>query len=486
MSTESKTVKEKNNRITEWIRLILTSKVYPYIMAAIMLLCYYTGGDLPAIYFLAITGVLMLTLLDDLTPGISLFLCLMVMISYQNSPSTHSGNSDYFYRPEVYIQVIILAVILIGTAVLRLIRSLSQKKFKPTPVFYTLCALSVAFILNGIFSEGYTPMNIVYGLIMAGIYLAIFVLFKDNVKINRNSFKTIANAFLAFSILLVIELAAAYLTTESIYVNGTIDRNSLSFGWGVYNTMGMLLLLCIPSVMYLAAICKRGYFLSVYSIALLGCCFLSLSRSAMLGAVVIYPICLFLLFKNTKERKINAVIYIITAAAGLVLLIIKWNSVMSLFSQIFSTVFNGSGELYGNGRIRIYIIATQDFQRAPIFGSGFYSPLMKDSMVNAAGLDFIPLFYHNTILQMMGSCGLIGLICYTVHRVYTVFSYCSDPSHSRSYIALSILVLLLLSLLDVHMFDILPTFIYSYLLAILVATQKQKEKRERKIVKILT
>lgn len=484
LSTESRTLKANTGKITGFIKSALASKVFPYVAAALMLLCYYTGGDMVAIYFLVITGILMLFFLDDLTPGITLFLYLLVMISYKNSPSMHSGNSTYFYQPAIYIQISILAVLLLGSVAYRIIKTFTGKKFKPSAVFYTLCALSVVFLLNGIFSEGYKPMNLVYGLIMAGVYLGIFVLIKDNVKIDKHSYEYIANAFLSLSFLLVAELAVAYLTTDSIYVNGTIDRNSLSFGWGVYNTMGMLLLLCIPSVTYLASLYKHGYIFSAYSVILVICCFLSMSRQSMLGCIIIYPVCLFLLFRNTKHKKVNAVIFIVAAIAGLVLLVLKWNSFIGAVKQIFSTIYDESGELYGNGRIRAYIIATEDFKRAPILGAGFYSPLMENSMENAAGLDFIPLFYHNTILQMMASCGLVGLVVYTVHRIYTVFSFCNNINYPRSYICATISVLLILSLLDVHMFDILPTLVYSYLLAVLVASEKPPKENTPRIVKI--
>lgn len=476
MSTESKTVKN-GKTVKELLNSAFGSKLYPFITAVIVFICYYTGMDLFAIYFVAISGILILTLCDDLTPFITLLVFINVIISYQHSPSGKSGNSDYFFQPAVAAQVITLIVALVTAGVIRLLRTVQRRRFKPTPIFFGLCALSIAFILNGIFSDNYTPMDLVYGLFQAVIYLGVFALLKDNIKINSKTFVNIAVAFLALSIVLVAELFIAYLSAEGVFVNGELFRGRLSFGWGVYNTMGMLLLLCIPSVVYLASVYKRGWLLTLYSVLLVLCCILSMSRQAMLGVVVIYPLCLAYLIKKTKQKLINWLIIGAACIAAIVVVAIRWHSFTNAFSQIFSNIIV-NGQLNGSGRMKLYATALNEFFKAPLFGTGFYSGGLDGMLDNAAGMDIIPLFYHNTILQLAASCGVIGLAAYIVHRCQTVFSFFKTVTVERSFIAVSILVLLVLSLLDVHMFDILPTLLYSSFVAVLVASEKDKKKMQ--------
>ena len=467
----------------DWIKRALSSKIFPYLTAAVMLLCYYTGGDILAVYYLAVLAILMLLFLDDLTPLISIFLFMSVCISFINSPSRTAGNSDYFFQPAILAQVITLISILVIALVYRIIKTCATKRFKPTAVFYSLCALSGAFLLNGLFSAAYTIGNLLYGMLLCSLYLGIFVLIKDNLKLNKDSFKHIAHNFVALSILLIIELVVKYLTLGNLYVDGGINRDLLSFGWGVYNTMGMLLLLCIPSVIYLATQYKHGYLFYIYSFVLLACCFLSMSRQTMVGAIIIYPMCLFMLFLQPLNKKIHIIITAVVAAVALVFIIIYWKPLCSALYDIFSNVVTDDGKLNGSGRVGLYLKAIDDFRKSPLFGEGFLSLSDWPWGESVSGLGINLHFYHNTILQMMGACGLVGLICYTVHRVITVLCFCNNVTHERSYIAVSILVILLMSLLDIHMFDVFPTFTYSFLLAVLVATDKKPE-RKPKIVTI--
>ncbi len=471
----------KGRNFPEIIKTIFTSPAYPFITAAVMLLCYYTALDILAIYYLAISAILMFMFLDDLTPVLNIFLFMSVCISFKNSPSHTAGNSNYFFQPAILAQVIALIAILIIALIYRIVKTCVDKRFKPTAVFYSLCGLSGAFILNGLFTENYTIGNLLYGVLLCALYLGIFVFIKDNLKLNKNSFKYIALCFFALSILLVIELFLRYITIGDLYINGELNRNLLSFGWGVYNTMGMLLLLCIPPVIYLATQYKYGYLFYIYSFLLAVCCFLSMSRQAMLGAIIIYPICLFMLFTQPLNRKIHIIITAFAVAVACVFVGIYWKPLCSALYDIFSNVVTDDGKLNGSGRMDLYIKALNDFRKSPLFGEGFFCPSLSDLGESVSGLGIDIHFYHNTVLQMMGSCGIVGLICYTVHRVITIMCLCNNITVQRGFIGATILVIILLSLVDIHMFDVLPTFTYSFLLAVLVASESEKVARKKPV-----
>lgn len=463
--------KIKNSKTVEIIQKILSSKYFPFVTAAVTLLSYYLGWDVVLFYYIAIVGILMLLFLDDITPIISLFLFMSVSISLINTPSPTMGNSDYYHRPEIYIQIFTIVGLFIATAVFRLVMTVIKKKFTVSPLFYGLCALAAALFINGLFSANYNPKNLLYGLIMAACFLGIFCVLKDNLKMNSESYENIAYGFLAFSVLLVVELIVAYATTEGLFANGVINRYKLIFGWGVYNTYGVFLVSCIPPVIFLSGKKKFGFVYTLYSFVLFVAVFFSCSRQAMVGAVLVYPFCIAALFVKGKNRIANACILSAAAVAGIILIGIYHEYVFRFFEEIFNNVVV-DGELSGSGRIRLWREAIENFKAFPIFGKGFY---VKFSYTAQSGLGFIPFMCHNTPLQLLSSCGIVGFGAYTVHRIQTVISVFKNVTIERAFIATSILAMLIISLFDNHMFNIFPTIIYSCLIAVLAAGEKKEK-----------
>lgn len=459
------------------VKDILSRRTLPFFTAILTVGCYYLGAELVTIWYLSLTSVAMLLLLDDLSPLISNFLFMAITISYQHSPQVvpgaAAGLSNFLFQPAVLVQLILAIALVVAAVFARIAMTAVRGKFKPTPVFFGLCALSAAFLLNGVFSEGYSPANLVYGLFMAFFFLGIFAVMKDNLSCTRETFENVAVAFVALSCALVLELAMMYLTYDDLIVDGAIYRDSIIFGWGMRNTMGMLLLLTIPSIFYLAGRCARGWLLYLYSAVVLAATFFTTSRQAMVGAAVIYPLCLVILLVKGRNRKTNL---IITGVAALILLAavcLLWQKISGMFSSLME------GLMTGSGRLDLWQTAWQNFLSSPLCGTGFYVDLEHD--YHAVGLDIVPKMYHNTIMQLLGACGALGLAAYLVHRAQTVISYCKNVNTDRTLLAVTLLALLLVNLLDNHLFYMLPTLIYSSLTAMLVQSQNVFPQRQEQL-----
>lgn len=465
-----KIAKLKNCEFMKILQKVLSSKYFPFLTAAFTLLSYYLGLDVVLFYYIAIVGIAMIILLDDVTPIISILIFIGVAISLKNTPSVSMGNSDYYHRPEIFIQIFIIVGLMIAAAIYRFVKTVLTKKFKLTQMFFGLCAFAFVLIINGIFSKDYDPKNLLFGVILAVFFLGIYSALKDNLKITANSYDNIAYSFLALSVLLVIELIVAYATTEGIFENGTIDRGKLIFGWGVYNTFGLMLLMCIPAVMYLACKKQYGFVYTLYSFSLFVALFFSCSRQAMVGGIIIYPFCLVLLFLKGKNRFANMCVLGAAAVAGIILIGIFNEAVFNFFKVIFDNIIV-NGELNGSGRTRLWREAAAYFKKYPIFGAGFF---VDFTYTGDSGLGFIPLMCHNTVLQLLSACGILGLAVYTVHRTQTIISYFKNINAERTFIALTILSILILSLLDNHIFNVFPTIIYSALIAVLDKSEKVK------------
>ena len=429
-------------------------------------MCYYLGWDVVLFYYIAIAGIGILLILEDATPFISLLLFMGISISHKQAYANTEGLT-YYQRPEIYIQFGALIGLLITVAIYRLIKNIVYKRFKITPIFFGMCGFALILMTNGIFSKDYTPTNLFYGFILASCILGIYSFLKDNIKLDSEGFERIAFSFVAFSVVLLIELIVAYFTTEGLFENGTIVRSRLVFGWGVYTIYGVMLTMCIPGAVYLAGIKKYGFVYTLYSFILFIALFLSCCRQAMVFGSIIYLICIAILFIKGKNRFANTCVLTFASVAGIILIGAYHETVFKFFKVIFDN-FIVDGELNGSGRVQLWREAIANFKKYPIMGSGFYYSGKPTS-------GFMPKMYHNTILQLLSCSGIVGLIVYLAHRTQTVISFCKKITVERCFIVLTILSILLLSLLDNHIFNIFPTITYSALIAVL---DKSEEKLE--------
>jgi O-antigen ligase len=80
-------------------------------------------------------------------------------------------------------------------------------------------------------------------------------------------------------------------------------------------------------------------------------------------------------------------------------------------------------------------------------------------------LEVFPGRWHNTPVQLLAACGILGFLAYAFHRLQTVQMFLKRRTVENIFIAASILVLLGLSLLDCHFFNIGPGLVYSGFLA---------------------
>ena len=444
------------------LKSALSSRFFPFFTGALVLLCYYLSLDIVTIYILGITGFLMVLLLDDLTPIIPQFLFLDIIISYKNSPSEMASSSDYFTQPAILAQIgVVLSIYLLAIAA-RIFLMGKRRTFKPTPLFFGLCALSLTFLLNGVGARDYNGFDFIYGLIMAAVFLVIFVLVSGNVKLCDENYEKIGWGFFAFSLVLVTELAVKYFVNRSVLLDadGELEKELIVFGWGIWNTMGMLIVISIPAVAFLASRYKYGFAFVFYITLLFVCAFLTLSRQAMLGAVIVYPLSLVLAIVKSKRKAMNAVAVGGLVLIGIIIIAAKWEAIIKLLGSVWDGLFY-NGEFSGNGRMRLLRVAMDFFVQNPVFGSGLW---LNYSENDFTGLMFVPEFACNTYAEMLAACGMAGFVAYLVHRVQTFIDFAQYRSFNKLYIGLLLAALLIMSMFDNHMFNIFPNIIYSALL----------------------
>ena len=141
----------------------------------------------------------------------------------------------------------------------------------------------------------------------------------------------------------------------------------------------------------------------------------------------------------------------------------------------FQEIFLDNLISYGDGRINLWSKAFDTFKANPIFGGGFYY-LGGDPKIQLDNI--MPLCCHNTILQMLSACGLVGLFAYVVYRFMTVKIIVKNFDCYKLYPVLGVAVILITSLLDIHLFDLFGTSFYVILLAMAVSPKSEAIEKE--------
>ena len=119
-------------------------------------------------------------------------------------------------------------------------------------------------------------------------------------------------------------------------------------------------------------------------------------------------------------------------------------------SLLGSYISQGFGD---NGRFELYKHGIENFLSHPIFGGGFGS-CIEDNF----GHGIEPNRYHNTIIELLATCGLMGFGAYIFHRYQTIrLIWKRKANDCVIFLGLVILGLLLTSLLDNHFFNIYPS-----------------------------
>jgi O-antigen ligase len=362
--------------------------------------------------------------------------------------------------------------IFIVVAVIRFALSIKRDGFCFRWNVVGMIAFAVVLLINGIFSEGYVVNNLIFGFLMALCFLGMFLLFHQCTISSKKLFLNLAFYMFVLSAVLIIELAVDYATIDGLVSNGIINRNLLMFGWGSYNTMGMLLTLCIPSVLYLAYRFKYGMFFTLYSVLIACAIFFSQSRQCIVFGAIIYFVCFALLLYAGHHKIINAFILVAFIATVLTLFFCDFNHFYSNVSLLFANFFDSFGNPNGSGRMTYWKTGIKDFSTSPIFGVGFYGSTIANYGWYGGYYTLFPRMYHNTVVQILASCGFVGFLAYAAHRTQSIISLFKRPTPERIYLAMVLLAFLLLNLVDVYIFTIISTLFYGAAVGILMRTEK--------------
>ena len=473
----------------ENLKAFYMGKYYPIFVCVIVLFGYLTGTELylNAVHLLVLS--IGLCLVDSLRPLVTALCTFVFQISREHTPADFSievveANNYYFEGARGVIFVLSFVPPLIGIIVFFIKNKLiNRKALGSLPMLIPSGVLTIALLLGGAFSGAWNGASLVYSLATVLVWFIVPYLFilgfkKDNSKELLNYFVYLASII---TVILIVEVLFVYLSTDGLITeSGSIDRSRFAYGWGNCNTGAQALTVLIP-ILFIGATKgenkKQIYYFAMATIALLGI-ILNVSRTGLLVGGLTYAACaLFAFIKSDKKKRF-------LIEAGIVL------AGVVTFAALFGSVMLVALENYiergidDSGRTLLWSKAIEAFCESPIFGKGFFGLYPRDptDVLEISSVAFLPKMAHNTVCQLLGSLGIVGLLAYVFYRACSLRPFFRKPTYSKSMIGIAMLTVLAGSLLDNFVFYILPMVNYAVLYAILYKMMEEDGEERRSLL----
>lgn len=441
-------------------RKFFEGPIYPIVVVLMMLI-----GHTAAIeYYVNFLNMALMTAAlifsESLKPLFTVVCTYLYQFSVKNSPSV-PAQSDYF-SDGVKIAVYIGLYVIVFAALVFFFwrnRIIDRGELRRLPILIPALLLSAAFLLNGVLGGAWSGASLGYGIMnILSFFITLYLFW---LGFRRTDAEELTSYFAYVSTLIALlvaaELGLLYLTSDSLIVNGAVNKEAVLLGWGNWNNIGQNLIITIPAVFY-GVMKNRNpwYYFAVASLTLVAAA-LTLSRNALIFGALTYAACAIIAcFAGRMKRAFRVITPLGALSVVGVALIFR----EKIFSILADYIERGMSD---NGRFDLYKQGIEEFLSAPVFGKGFFG--ITTETFNF--VDFFPQMMHNTPIQLLASMGIVGAIAYLAYRVATVRYVIRRPSLAKSMLAMAMLVLMLQSLLDNFIFYIQPVLYYSVAFAII-------------------
>ncbi len=466
-------ITEKQYRLPEFsfskkINRVLYSNSFPWVAMILTLLAHIFQMELGAYILCGMVGLYIIFFGKDYSPILPLVTYCYLMPGRLNNPGKHE-TSLFYMKNGAWILVVIAIVLCIGTCVrFALDPEIGFKKMLHTKrrLLSGMILLSAAYLLCGLGSEGYAEYaksNFKFACLQVASLIACYFLFSFSVKWKELDRRYFAYVGLCMGLLVSLELIYL-LATQPLIVDGKILHDDIYVGWGICNNMGLVIAMAIPFAFYFIYYGERTLLYHLLAIFLLMSAVLSTSRGAILGSFPIYIVCMIVVLWKGK-RKLAKIISCLVALLALAFGIYAFLFIRKTSPDTLKSFFSD------DPRMQLYDYGFRLFKESPWFGKGFYalnrSPFDTQLVEKVGGYtNVIPDRWHNTWIQLLAGCGFVGFFAYMYHRYQTLNLFLRKINPEKAFIGLSLLVLLLMSFVDCHFFNLGPVLFYSSALAV--------------------
>ncbi len=339
---------------------------------------------------------------------IVLFSCVYMFIGHDLRPVVASAmlittvySLEQIETKAFVVTVAALVPIVIAGFTYNLIRFRNKRNYVKGKLYYPMALAYVAALCGGLF---FAPYDKIWTFVVFGVGLGIYFLYFLCVNCGEGDKREIFAKILFFGGIIVSAQIIIWFLRRPDFI-GALESKQLRVGWGMSNTIALVLVMAMPAVVYLG-ITQREYSYVMFPILaiLTGLLLMTLSRGNILfGAPVATTCCIIGLIKSKRSIRFVA-LGVLLISAVIVLLALPAFRVIAyrLFHQY------GNGYFDDNGRIPLYRQAVENFWKNPVFGVGFFK-YKGATVIDGPAVSFL-WKVHNTVLQILACSGIVGAI----------------------------------------------------------------------------
>lgn len=483
---------QKRPKFIDAIEKFQLSGAYPVFFAV---LCAISGlGNkhvyLPIISVLALSILFSVFFVRDnkvfITPILMIYYSLGTDVSRAYGQS--DGNVVASFDPDGLVGICILAAVIAIPVFTRFILdgSVTDTIKNRGLTFYGIVGLNAAILLGGIFSGHWSPINLVYALILIAGLDIFYLVLTSIIKRSDSSIIPYVCYVLVFTCLMI--AFQIFTRAYRLYLDGTLFwfdrrigkwilmRERLSLSWGVTTIIGASSTAGIPAAMYLAKNKRFPLFYYISAIIMWSVTLVVNARASMLvgGAFLIAGI--VIISFCGKNKKCNLIFSLVLFASFVTALILAYNKITETISIKDALAELSRFMRLGivDDRIVLYEAGLRDFLSAPIFGVGWEKGALSPELQKS---NFYGNMYHCIVIQMGASAGIVGIAALIFH-IKDYFRIALKRACADRFLLLSVPAsILLMSLVDNYIFYLNLQIFY---VAFLAVAEKHLEETKNK------
>ncbi|MCQ2449844.1 MAG: O-antigen ligase family protein [Clostridia bacterium] len=420
------------------IGLLIDSRWFIAIQFIAAAVCMVFHATVPGLMLFSAEILLLLLFSDDTFAVLCPLIFVAIMVTDQY---------EHYYGLLKYSWLLILGF---GALLFHLIYY--RKPFVKGRFIWAYAAVSIVLLTGGIGviskEEYFTGLSFYY---MLGLGLApflVYVLLCSRLSVRRNydfvgRMAEIGYAMAFLAVLLIVQYYVAHFRNW----DGPFQPPEIPYR----NFCTTVMLFGLPMPCYFVHR-TRWHLLSIPLIYIV--MLFSASRSALLFGTIELALCLFSVYKTDATRKKYyrrlAVILLVPLTAVVVI-------------STFMLFIGQNGRLGSVGkhfinpqedRVKFFIQGMRDFAKKPIFGYGLANMKNKDIFL---GVEGSICFYHNAVIQVAASLGIIGVIAYAYQFILRVRFFWQIRHTWIVLMAVPFIGVLLISQTNPGIFAPLPT-----------------------------
>lgn len=433
------------------IQRAVESEFYPALICLLVFMAYCSRFELLFAAVLIAFASVTLVLFRDLRSILPPLFMFIFAVTLRHAPKRPTY-SDYYFTTPVLVSLGILIFVLLTALVLHYViwGGFCDMFRQKTRLTWFILPLSVALLCNGLFAEGYAPINITYSIALVLVWFFLYLIFRFGLSGGKETLRYFCIVCQWTAILLILELVYVYITCD-VLVDGIILDGRIYFGWGINNNYGAAMTILLPSLFYLASTRKNGWIQFLLIIASYAAIMLSMCRAAVLVGAVVLLCCLVAVCLYGTNRGLFRLLLGVSFLTGLVILVTLRAQIIEAFSFLFGVGFSDAGRFdLWRGGIKIFL-------RYPLFGGGFNAVSYHELFHSWAGSG-MPGMLHNTVIELFCVSGAFGGISYLAYRARTVQMVLYRMNGERFFLGMMIVAIAGVGMLDNPMFNFYPTF----------------------------